>query len=490
MQRTYLAIDLKSYYASAECASRHLDPLTTNLVVADASRTEKTICLAVSPSLKAYGIPGRARLFEVVQKVKEVNAERLRSAIRSHTAVYKDGKPSLSSKSYDANALAKDPSLEVDYLVAPPRMLYYEKVSRQIYSIYQKYIAPEDILVYSIDEVFIDATAYLSHYQMSAHDLAMTMIREVLYTTGITATAGIGTNLYLAKLAMDITAKHAAPDKDGVRIAELDEESFRYLLWDHKPLTDFWQTGPGTVRRLESIGIHTMGELARFSLTRQDMLYDKFGVDAEILIDHAWGLEPCTMKEIKAYRPSSTSISEGQVLKEPYTNAKARIIVREMAENLSNQLLGKKLATDGLVLTIGYDRENCDKDLYTGPVHIDHYGRKVPKPAHGSTKLNNPTNLSSQIIAAAVGLFDQISNKSLTIRRITIASIRVVKDEGIYQMDLFTDTKKLDKEKQLQQTMLDIKQKYGKNAVLKGTSYMSGATMRERNEQIGGHKAK
>lgn len=271
MQHTYLAIDLKSYYASAECASRHLDPLTTNLVVADASRTEKTICLAVSPSLKAYGIPGRARLFEVVQKVKEVNADRLRNAIRNHTAVYKDGKPSLSSKSYDAVALAKDPSLEVDYLVAPPRMLYYEKVSRQIYSIYQKYIAPEDILVYSIDEVFIDATAYLPYYQMSSHDLAMTMIREVLYTTGITATAGIGTNLYLAKLAMDITAKHAAPDKDGVRIAELNEESFRYLLWDHKPLTDFWQTGPGTVRRLKSLGIHTMGELARFSLTRQDM---------------------------------------------------------------------------------------------------------------------------------------------------------------------------------------------------------------------------
>ena len=275
-----------------------------------------------------------------------------------------------------------------------------------------------------------------------------------------------------------------------MRIAELDEESFRYLLWDHKPLTDFWQTGPGTVRRLESLGIHTMGELARFSLTRQDMLYDRFGVDAEILIDHAWGLEPCTMQEIKAYRPSSTSISEGQVLKEPYTNAKARIIVQEMADNLSNQLLSKKLATDGLVLTIGYDRENCDKGLYSGPVHIDHYGRKVPPGNHGTAKLNNPTNLSSQIIAAAVGLFDQISNKSLTIRRITIAAIRVVEDEGIYQLDLFTDTSKLEREKQLQQAMLGIKQKYGKNAVLKGTSYMDGATMRERNEQIGGHKAK
>ena len=300
-QRTYLAIDLKSYYASAECAARHLDPLTTNLVVADASRTEKTICLAVSPSLKSYGIPGRARLFEVVQRVKEVNSGRLRDAIRNKTAVYKDGVPSLAAASYDATALAADPSLEVSYLVAPPRMAYYEKVSRQIYGIYLKYIAPEDIVVYSIDEVFIDATAYLTHYKMSAHDLAMTMIREVLYTTGITATAGIGTNLYLAKLAMDITAKHAAPDKDGVRIAGLDEESFRYLLWDHKPLTDFWQTGPGTVRRLEKHGIHTMGELARASIHFPEILYKEFGIDAEILIDHAWGLEPCGMKEINAY---------------------------------------------------------------------------------------------------------------------------------------------------------------------------------------------
>ena len=304
MQRTFLAIDLKSYYASAECAARHLDPLTTNLVVADSSRTEKTICLAVSPSLKAYGIPGRARLFEVMQKVKEVNVNRLREAVRFKKAVYRDGKPSFSSASYDSLSLAADPSLELSYLVAPPRMAYYEKVSRQIYGIYLKYIAPEDIVVYSIDEVFIDATSYLSHYNMTAHDLAMTMIREVLYTTGITATAGIGTNLYLAKLAMDITAKHAAPDKDGVRIAELDEESFRYLLWDHKPLTDFWMTGPGTVKRLERHGIHTMGELAYFSTVNQDILYKEFGVDAELLIDHAWGLEPCGMKEIKATSPA------------------------------------------------------------------------------------------------------------------------------------------------------------------------------------------
>ena len=490
MQRTYLAIDLKSYYASAECAARHLDPLTTNLVVADASRTEKTICLAVSPSLKSYGIPGRARLFEVVQRVKEVNNGRLRDAIRNKTAVYKDGVPSLSAPSYDATALAADPSLEVSYLVAPPRMAYYEKISRQIYGIYLRYIAPEDIVVYSIDEVFIDATAYLTHYKMSAHDLAMTMIREVLYTTGITATAGIGTNLYLAKLAMDITAKHAAPDKDGVRIAELDEESFRYLLWDHKPLTDFWQTGPGTVRRLEKHGIHTMGELARASIHFPEILYKEFGIDAEILIDHAWGLEPCGMKEINAYRPETNSLSEGQVLSCPYSYDKARIIVQEMTDSLVFQLTDKGLVTDSLTLDIGYDRENCDKGIYRGPVHIDYYGRTVPKGAHGSTRLDNPTNLSSQLMAATTELFDRIANRNLTVRRITIAANRVVKDQGILQVDLFTDTSKLEREKSLQTTMLGIKKKFGKNAVLKGTNYLEGATMRERNGQIGGHKAK
>lgn len=490
MQRTCLAIDLKSYYASAECAARHLDPLTTNLVVADASRTEKTICLAVSPSLKSYGIPGRARLFEVVQRVKEVNNGRLRDAVRNKTAVYKDGVPSLAAASYDATALAADSSLEVSYLVAPPRMAYYEKISRQIYGIYLKYIAPEDIVVYSIDEVFIDATAYLTHYKMSAHDLAMTMIREVLYTTGITATAGIGTNLYLAKLAMDITAKHAAPDKDGVRIAELDEESFRYLLWDHKPLTDFWQTGPGTVRRLEKHGIHTMGELARASIHFPEILYKEFGIDAEILIDHAWGLEPCGMKEINAYRPETNSLSEVQVLSCPYSYDKARIIVQEMTDSLVFQFTDKGLVTDSLTLDIGYDRENCDKGIYHGPVHIDHYGRTVPKGAHGSTRLDNPTNLSSQLMAATTELFDHIANRNLTVRRITIAANRVVKDQGILQVDLFTDTSKLEREKTLQETMLGIKKKFGKNAVLKGTNYLDGATMRERNGQIGGHKAK
>ena len=337
--------------------------------------------------------------------------------------------------------------------------------------------------------MFIDATSYLSHYNMTAHDLAMTIIREVLYTTGITATAGIGTNLYLAKLAMDITAKHAAPDKDGVRIAELDEESFRYLLWDYKPLTDFWMTGPGTVKRLEKHGIHTMGELAYFSTVNQDILYREFGVDAELLIDHAWGLEPCSIKEIKAYKPSTNSISEGQVLSCPYPYDKARIIIMEMADSLVLQLTDKGLVTDSLTLDVGYDRENCDSGKYRGPVHIDHYGRTVPKGAHGSTKLDNPTNLGSQLIKVAATLFDQIADKTLTVRRITIAANRVVKDEGIFQVNLFTDTTKMEKEKQLQEVMLGLKKKFGKNAVLKGTNYLDGATMKERNKQIGGHRA-
>ena len=414
--------------------------------------------------------------------------QRLKEAVRTRKAVYKDDVPTFASSSYDSTALS-DPSIAVDYLIAPPRMAYYEKVSRQIYGIYLKYIAPEDIVVYSIDECFFDITSYLSHYHMSAHDLVKTMIREVLYTTGITATAGIGTNLYLAKLAMDITAKHAAPDADGVRIAELDEEAFRYLLWDHKPLTDFWMTGPGTVKKLEKHGIRTMGELARYSLNYQDILYKEFGVDAELLIDHAWGLEPCSMKEIKAYKPSTNSISEGQVLSCPYPYDKARIIVQEMADSLVLQLTGKGLVTDSLTLDVGYDRENCDNGTYHGPVHIDHYGRTVPKGAHGTVKLDNPTNLGSQLIKAAATLFDQITDKALTVRRITIAANRVVKDEGIFQVDLFTDTSKLEKEKKLQDVMLGIKKKFGKNAVLKGTNYLDGATTRERNKTIGGHKA-
>ncbi|OUP80865.1 DNA methylase [Lachnoclostridium sp. An169] len=487
--KTYLAIDLKSYYASAECVARHLDPLTTNLVVADSSRTEKTICLAVSPALKAYGIPGRARLFEVVQKVKEVNAARLQDTIRNHTALTKDGMPSLGAPSFDAEALKKDPTLEVSYLVAPPRMAYYMEVSAKIYGIYLKYIAPEDIHVYSIDEVFMDVTSYLGHYQMSARELAKTIVREVLYSTGITATAGIGTNLYLSKLAMDIVAKRTPPDSDGVRIAELDEESFRYLLWDHKPLTDFWQTGAGTARRLGKMGITTMGELARASLADEDRLYKEFGIDAEILIDHAWGIEPCRMSDIKVYQPSENSICEGQVLSCPYAYEKAAIVVREMAESLAFQLSDRGMVTDSLTMSVGYDRENCDSGSYRGEIHIDHYGRKVPKSGHGTIRLESPTSLGSQIIKAASDLFERIASPALLVRRITITANHVTKDEGIFQLDLFTDTEKLEKEKRLQETMLGLKKRFGKNAVLKGTNFLDGATMRERNGQIGGHKA-
>ena len=487
--RTYLAIDLKSYYASAECAARNLDPLTTNLVVADASRTEKTICLAVSPSLKSYGIPGRARLFEVVQKVKEANAKRLQEAVRRGKAAFLEGRPVFASSSYDASVLAQDPSLEISYLVAPPRMQYYEKVSRQIYGIYLKYIAPEDMTVYSIDEVFMDVTPYLSHYRMTPRELAMTMIREVLYATGITATAGIGSNLYLAKLAMDITAKHARPDENGVRVAELNEDSFRYLLWDHRPLTDFWHIGPGTARHLEKLGIDTMGELARASLYHEDLLYREFGIDAEILIDHAWGLEPCGMEEIRSYRPSSNSLSEGQVLAEPYPFEKARIIVREMADSLVFQLTDKNMVAGGLTLDIGYDRENCDQGTYRGPVHIDRYGRRVPRGAHGSARLDPATSLGSRILPTAERIFDQIADPSLTVRRITLSANRVTQDEGLFQTDLFTDAKELEREKNLQEAMLGLRKKYGRNAVLKGTSFLEGATMRERNQQIGGHKA-
>ena len=487
--RTYLAIDLKSYYASAECAARGLDPLTTNLVVADPGRTEKTICLAVSPSLKAYGIPGRARLFEVIQKVGEVNKSRLYNAVKLGKSVMKDGKPSLSSISYDDLSIKADPSLEVGYLVAPPRMSYYEKISRQIYGIYLKYVSAEDMVVYSIDEVFIDVTPYLNHYNTTAYNLAKNMIRDVLNDTGITATSGIGTNLYLAKLAMDIVAKHTAADMDGVRIAELNEESFRYLLWNHRPLTDFWQTGPGTVRKLNKMGIYTMGDLAQYSVHSQEYLYKEFGIDAEILIDPAWGIEPCGIKEIKNYKPSTNSISEGQVLSFPYEYRKARIIIKEMADSLVLQLTDKRLVTDSLTLDVGYDRENCDNGTYKGEAHIDHYGRTVPKSAHGSIRLDNPTNLGSILISSAISLFDRIVNKNLSIRRITLTANRVTQDEGFFQVDLFTDTRKLEKEKQLQEAMLGIKKKYGKNAVLRGTNYLDGATMRERNQQIGGHKA-
>ncbi|MCD8287218.1 MAG: DNA methylase, partial [Porphyromonadaceae bacterium] len=397
MSRTYLAIDLKSFYASSECADRHLDPLNTHLVVADPSRTDKTICLAVSPSLKSLGLAGRSRLFEVIQRVKEVNRARLTTAIQHHK-IRPDaqGRYAFSSSSYDAGALAADPTLELSYIVAPPRMARYMEVSAQIYATYLKFISPEDIFQYSIDEVFIDATSYLDIYHLSPRTLAMKLIREVLGTTGITATCGIGTNLYLAKIALDIEAKHVPADKDGVRIAELDEYTYRKLLWDHKPLTDFWRFGPGTARRLEMLGITTMGELARTSVHDQERFYNAFGVDAEILIDHAWGVEPTTMEYIKKYRPETNCLCEGQVLMSPYPYEKAQIIVREMTESLMLQLADKNLATDSLTLDLGYDRENIDNGIYKGELHIDHYGRAVPKPAHGSTKLKHPTNLESQ----------------------------------------------------------------------------------------------
>lgn len=487
--KTYIAIDLKSYYASAECAARGLDPMTTNLVVADESRTEKTICLAVSPSLKAQGVPGRPRLFEVIQKVREINAIRLRRAISLGRAVMKDGRPSLAGPSSDAEALAADPSLELSFIIAPPRMAYYMKLSADIFDIYQKYISSDDTLVYSIDEVFLDATSYMGLYKMPARDLTMTIVRDVLSSTGITATAGIGSNMYLAKLAMDIVAKHMPADSDGVRIAELDEESFRYKLWDHRPLTDFWMTGPATARRLGRMGISTMGELARFSIQGEDALFREFGVNAEIMIDHAWGLEPCGMKEIKAYKPSANSLSEGQVLARPYKYKEARIIIEEMADSLVWMLTDKRLVTESITIDAGYDRENVDKGSYRGKTRTDRYGRRVPASAHGSTRLSSPTNLGSVIIPACVDLFDRIADHDLTVRRVTITANKVTEDTGEYQLSLFTDSEDAEKEKKLQEAALALKKKYGKNAVLRGTNLLEGATMRERNKQVGGHKA-
>ncbi len=484
---TYLAIDLKSYFASCECADRHLDPLTTNLVVADESRTEKTICLAVTPSLKAHGIPGRARLFEVIQKVDQVNAARL--ANLRHITHNPDAQ--FTSSSFDATALEQDPFLRLSFITAPPRMAKYVETSAQIYHIYLKYVAPEDIYAYSIDEVFIDATGYLNTYGMTAHEMCMAMIRDVLYSTGITATGGIGSNLYLAKVAMDIVAKHVPADRDGVRIAELDESSYRASLWDHRPLTDFWRCGGATARKLEKRFLYTMGDVARESLTNPEWFYKTFGIDAEILIDHAWGIEPVTMPYIKNYKSDSHSISEGQVLSEPYEYSKARIIVREMADNIVMQLVEKHLVTELLTLDIGYDRENCTGNFNPSveEIRVDRYGRLVPHPSHGSIRLDSPTNLGSTIIEAAVSLFDRIADPRLTVRRITIAACNVEEDTGTFQIDLFTDVEKQEKERKLQEAMLSIKKRYGKNAVLKGTNFEEGATGRERNKSIGGHRA-
>ena len=501
-QRTYIAIDLKSFYASVECKERELDPMTTNLVVADKSRTEKTICLAVSPSLKSYGIPGRARLFEVVQKVKEVNKRRICMA---------PGKK-FAGASVDNEEIKLHPELELDYITAVPRMALYMKCSTEIYNIYLKYVAPEDIHVYSIDEIFADVTDYLHTYKMTAHELAMTMIRQVLRTTGITATAGIGTNLYLCKVAMDVVAKHIPADKDGVRIAELDEMGYRQKLWDHQPMADFWRFGRGIVARLSSIGVNTMGQLARLSVNNEELLYQMFGVNAELIIDHAWGWEPVTMDYIKAYKPETNSLGSGQVLQCPYTAEKGRVVVREMADALSLDLVDKHLVGDQVVLTVGYDRESLTNPAiraqYHGEVTTDWYGRSVPKHAHGTISLGHPTSSSKQIIDAVSELYDRIVNPILLVRRLNITVNHVIPEAEAkrqqqntpVQLDLFTDYEaEAEKQKQeneaaarerrLQEAALKIKKEFGKNALLRGLNYAEGATQKDRNNQIGGHKA-
>ena len=489
-ERQYIAIDLKSFYASVECVERGLDPLDTCLVVADPSRTEKTICLAVSPALKKLGISGRPRLFEVVQKVREVNRR------RGHA-----GK-SFSQKELNAHA-----ELAVDYLVAQPRMAHYIQYSTRIYEVYLHYIAPEDIHVYSIDEVFMDVTSYLKSYQMTAHELARKIIREVLAETGITATAGIGTNLYLSKVAMDIVAKKMPADKDGVRIAELDEMTYRHLLWEHTPLTDFWRVGRGIAARLAPYGILTMGDIARCSIEHEDFLYQLFGVNAELLIDHAWGWEPVTMDMIKAYRPETSSISNGQVLQSPYTAAKARNVVLEMADTIALDLVDKKLLTDQLTLTIGYDTESLTdravRERYQGKITTNRYGKQVPAHAHGTTSMERPTSSGKMLMEKVGELYDRIVNPDLLVRRINLSANHLVHESDsrlssqAVQLNLFTYSEELEKRQKLQEELakerrrqeavLQIKKKFGKNAILKGLNFADGATQRERNQQIGGH---
>ncbi len=503
----YIAIDLKSFYASVECVERGLDPMAANLLVADSSRTEKTICLAVSPSLRAYGISGRARLFEAVQRVKEVNAE------RREKAPYRR----LRGKSYLDAELKRDPSLAVDFIIAPPRMAHYMEYSTRIYEIYLRHVAPEDIHVYSIDEVFIDATPYLKQNGLSAYGFARRIIRDVLRETGITATAGIGTNLYLCKVAMDIVAKHVEPDSDGVRIAVLDEYTYRARLWDHRPLTDFWRVGPGYARSLEAHGLYTMGDIARCSMGEptafhnEALLYKLFGVNAELLIDHAWGWEPCTIADIKAYSPASNSISSGQVLQHPYPFEKACLVIREMADLLALDLVDKGLMTDQIVLTVGYDIENLQDPAiasrYKGAVTTDHYGRKIPKHAHGTENLGGYTSSTKRIVTATDRLCRRILDPNLLVRRMSITAARVLKESDARkadardeQLSMFTDyeaearereaeTVALEKERRMQKTVINIKKKYGKNAIMKGMNLEDGATAKDRNRRIGGHKA-
>ncbi len=503
--RTYIAIDLKSFYASVECIERGLDPMTTNLVVADESRTEKTICLAVSPSMKDYGMPGRLRLFEVVQKIRDINGKRQRKAPGG----------TFSGSSFNKMELARSPSLAVDYIIAPPQMALYMEYSSRIYEVYLKYVAPEDIHVYSIDEVFMDITAYLKTSGLTAREFTVNIIRDVQKTVGITAAAGIGTNLYLAKVAMDIEAKNAKADENGVRIAELDEMSYRNSLWSHWPLTDFWRVGYGYRKTLEKNGLFTMGDIARCSIGKPDerfneeLLYKLFGVNAELLIDHAWGWEPCTIADIKAYKPENNSIGSGQVLQGPYTFDKARVVLREMADQLSLDLLDNRLVTNQLVLTVGYDRKSLETDngrkRYRGEVTKDRYGRAVPKHAHGTENMDRYTSSSKLILDTATALFDRIMNPDLLVRRIYLTANHVIPETSVSavdfeQLNLFTDydeldkkreerKAQLDKERKQQQAILEIKRKYGKNAILKGMNFLDGATGRDRNGQIGGHRA-
>ena len=506
MERSYIAIDLKSFYASVECIERGLDPMTTNLVVADKSRTEKTICLAVSPSLKSYGIPGRPRLFEVVQRVKWVNQQRQKLAT----------KQCFSGKSWHDPDLKKNPDLELDYIVAPPQMARYMQWSSRIYDVYLKYIAPEDIHVYSIDEVMMDVTAYLQSYGMTARELAKTILLDVLKTTGITATAGIGTNLYLCKVAMDIVAKHIPADEDGVRIAELGEMSYRKTLWEHRPLTDFWRVGKGYSRKLEQHGLLTMGDIARCSLGKEtdyyneDLLYKLFGINAELLIDHAWGWEPCTLADIKSYRPENNSIGAGQVLQSPYSFEKARLVVREMADLLALDLVDKGLVCDQVVLTVGYDIENLKnpelRRRYSGEITTDNYGRAIPKHAHGSENLGHYTASGKQILQAVTALFERVVDPLLLVRRMNLVANHVIyevdlpEEKEVEQLDLFTDYSAREeqekqeeaeqqRERRRQQALLSIKKKFGKNAIMKGMNLEEGATAKERNATIGGHKA-
>ncbi len=489
MNKVYICIDLKSFYASVECRERHLDPLHTNLVVADPTRTEKTICLAVSPSLKKYGISGRARLYEVIQKVKEINKERK----------YKNHNKPFQGKSYLEKELETNPSLELDFIAAPPRMKYYMKYSTQIYDIYLRFVAPEDIFAYSIDEVFCDITNYLKTYKMTPKEMITKMIQTVYEETGITATGGIGSNMYLAKIAMDIVAKHAEANEYGVRIAELNEDSYRRLLWNHKPITDFWRVGKGIATRLEKKKIYTMGDLARASLEREELLYKEFGIGAEFLIDHAWGWEPCTMKDVKNYRPKIHSLSSGQVLHKPYDYKHAKLIVKEMMDNLSLELVYKGVVTNQLVLDIGYDVENLK--FYQGEVTTDFYGRKVPKHAHGTIRLKEYTSSTKILTDHIIKLYEEIMNPDLVVRRINITAGNLIsqkKEENapkIEQLDLFTPVedkkeKKQNKEKEnnLQKTLLEIKNKYGKNAILRGMNLEEGGTAIDRNRQVGGHK--